>query len=325
MTAVYRYVVTAARDRLGRDASRPDPCPACRHDDAAVGRALDTLTDGLADDQVRIRCRALGGVCVPHLAAAARSGPLRDVGWLAEVMRDILNSGQGRIGWLAGNDDDAGARARLRRMLPDPGSPTAGTCAACLLAARAERDSLALLTGLAGSASDGDPGFVLCQTHLADGVTVAASTGRERTLLSWQAACVAACARRPGGRAVLAGLRSRVRPGSGRARSCMICRAMATAVSRSLADAVSAQIPSAPAMPCVRHHRALPRADQRAAVWNHDLAAEAEVLIGQLSEAFERTTWAGRQGGPAPVSSAWLRAAAFLDGAVFGGGPPPAG
>jgi len=76
LTALYRYILPAARDRMDGRATRAGDCPACEHDRAAVGRALDTLLDGLADGPVRERYRRLGGLCIelPHLF---RTGNLR--------------------------------------------------------------------------------------------------------------------------------------------------------------------------------------------------------------------------------------------------------
>jgi hypothetical protein len=71
LTAVYRYVMEAARDRLSGRAARLGVCPACEHDDGAVGRALDTLFEGLAGNSVREHCRELGGLCIPHLTTAS--------------------------------------------------------------------------------------------------------------------------------------------------------------------------------------------------------------------------------------------------------------
>ena len=50
-------------------------------------------------------------------------------------------------------------------------------------------------------------------------------------------------------------------------------------------------------------------------------AAHADRLIAELSEAFRKNTWASRQETHGPEMTAWRRAAAFLDGAVFCGGP----
>jgi hypothetical protein len=71
LTAVYRYVIEAARDRLSGQAARLGACPACEHDDGAANRALDTLLEGLADASVRECYRELGGLCIPHLRTAS--------------------------------------------------------------------------------------------------------------------------------------------------------------------------------------------------------------------------------------------------------------
>jgi hypothetical protein len=71
LTALYGYVMRAARDCLTSRAARPGDCPACKHDDGTAGRALETLLDGLTDGQVRDRFRQLGGLCIPHLRAAS--------------------------------------------------------------------------------------------------------------------------------------------------------------------------------------------------------------------------------------------------------------
>jgi hypothetical protein len=71
LTAVYQYVIRAARDRLSGRAARLGACPGCGHDDGAADRALDTLLEGLADAPVRDRYRELGGLCVPHLRMAS--------------------------------------------------------------------------------------------------------------------------------------------------------------------------------------------------------------------------------------------------------------
>jgi hypothetical protein len=48
----------------------------------------------------------------------------------------------------------------------------------------------------------------------------------------------------------------------------------------------------------------------------------ADMLIAELDEAFSKNTWAHRQEARGPEMTAWRRAAAFLDGAVFCGCPP---
>ena len=46
------------------------------------------------------------------------------------------------------------------------------------------------------------------------------------------------------------------------------------------------------------------------------------MLIAELTEAFSKNTWAHRHETRGPEMTAWRRAAAFLDGAVFCGCPP---
>jgi hypothetical protein len=77
LTAVNRYVLQAARQQLkGRPApARSAACPACEHDDAAAGRALHTLIDGLAEGPARERYREPGGLCLPDLRNAAARAP----------------------------------------------------------------------------------------------------------------------------------------------------------------------------------------------------------------------------------------------------------
>jgi hypothetical protein len=62
-----------------------------------------------------------------------------------------------------------------------------------------------------------------------------------------------------------------------------------------------------------------PRAGHLAA---QDAAEQAGLLIAELGEAFYKNTWAHRHDPRGPEMTAWRRAAAFLDGRVFCGGPP---
>ena len=136
LTAVYRYVLQTARDRLSGHAARLAICPACEHDDGAAGRALDTLLEGLTDNQVRDRYRELGGLCIPHLRTASARGNCRVAAWLSQTMTAAVSACRASPDWLAGIDHDArcapccGARPRPSH-LPDlarasPASPWAG-------------------------------------------------------------------------------------------------------------------------------------------------------------------------------------------------------
>ena len=53
-----------------------------------------------------------------------------------------------------------------------------------------------------------------------------------------------------------------------------------------------------------------------------DAAWRAGALTEELTEAFQKGTWAFRHESRGTEMTAWRRAAAFLNGGVFGGGPP---
>jgi hypothetical protein len=317
MTAVYRYVVTAARDRLAGRGGRLATCPACDHDSAAADRALDTLIEGLADSATMYRCRELGGVCLPHLAAAATVGRRPTVGWLTETMRDSIAANPG---WLPGTDPDAEIRAVLRRSVPASGRPAGTACPPCLASAQAERDVLDQLAGLASHGPD--PALTLCAAHLGDAAAATAGRpGPRAALLAWQAECLTAKVNTRPAHWLAAGRRHRAPAGE-----CAVCRARRDAAQRALADVSAARRLRAGSALCVRHHLTLriayPRLSQALAP---TAVQAASVLIGELSDAFDSAARAHNRGIPAPDSSAWRRAAVFLDGAVFGGYPPRAG
>lgn len=320
LTAVYRYVVTAASDRLaGRRPARPAACPACEHDGAAAGRAMDTLLEDLADPSVLDRCQELGGLCLPHLAAAtARS---RRAAPLAKTAQDTIAARDLGCDWLAGTDHDAQTRAALRRMaLPGAGSPGAVACAPCLAGEQAEQDALIRLPAQASGGPDRT--LILCASHLADAATAAGARGI-RPLLAWQMQCLTS--RLPAGRAQ----RLRMSPRRRDVSDCAVCRTCRAAAQRRLAslrDIPHLQVGDAAL--CVRHHLVLRTAEARSAqLLASSAVRHAEQLAAELADAFDRVSQAHSSGTRAPESTAWQRAAAFLDGSVFGGRclPPPAG
>jgi hypothetical protein len=302
LTAVYRYVLIAARDLLTSRLVTVASCPACQRDTAAGRSALETLLDGLSDPQARSRCRELGGVCLPHLSAARALGPRSVAAWLADTLHETLAASPSAPGWLAGTDPDAEARAMLRRALPAGESSLTGTCTACLAMARAESDSLARL---AHSSRSPDPALVLCRTHLSDVVCAAPGTSQLRALLAWQAACVAAL---PSQR-----LRFRRAPG------CPICHAVSLAADDAVAEVAGAAVRSEHRNTlCFRHYLVVREAGKRAGMaLTPVLADAADLLISELAEAFEQTTWTGGRNAVVPQSAAWQRAAVLLDGSVF--------
>jgi hypothetical protein len=319
LTAVYRYVVTAARDQVARRAQPPTACPGCEHDDAATRRALDTLLEDFTDTAVLDRCRTLGGLCLPHLAAAAAAARPGLVAALAESLRDTIAARGSRLDWLTGTDHDAEARGALRRAMPPAGSPSQTVCWPCLAGAQAERDALARLPGLA---SDGpDPALVLCANHLADAVAAAGDIGIW-PLLAWQTQCLTS--RLPAERSW------RWRAAARRLNlcgACGVCSARQTAAQRALTSVRSWPYVGTEAIAlCVRHHLVLGAADPRSAgELARDTIRRADQIAAELASAFDRAAWAHSHSARAPQSTAWQRAAAFLDGSVFGGGPvrPP--
>ena len=313
LTAMYRYIVTAAADQLTGRRGRLMACMACEHDTSAAMRALDTLLEGLADNTVRDRCQDLGGLCLTHLDAAAHWGRHRDVVWLAGLAQQTL-SATAQAGWLAGIDCDAETRAALRAALPTSGVRLPSACPACLSAAQAERDVLDRLLGLAGDFPW--PPEPLCGGHLADAV-MQAGLDSVRALLTSQARTMAGrLGSRPARR-----IRPRLRRESSRPK-CLACREYVHAAQRVLGDRLE---PRAREWLCVRHRLGLGEAGQRQrgdAVQLHAAAGRAAGLAAELADAFEYTARARSRGAHAPVSTAWKRAAVFIDGGVFGGMPP---
>lgn len=315
LTAVYRYVGTAARDRLAGRTNRLALCPACDHDRAATGRALDTLIEGLVDPATRYRLQELGGLCLPHLAEAATIGRRLQGAWLTEALRyAVAADGKHGCDWLAGKDPDAEIRAVLRRWTPAADVRTPASCSPCLVGARAERDALERVAGLPSHGPD--PALTLCAGHLADAAT-ATDGDRLRVLLAWQAACLTERLTAGPTRWLPAG-RQRRQP----AGECVVCRARREAGRRSLARDTAVGRPGTGSALCVRHHLVLRAADPRTGRVLARAAVEtADGLIGELAEAFDSAVRARSCGATAPDSGAWRRAAAFLDGAVFGGYP----
>jgi hypothetical protein len=67
LTAVYRYVMAAARDRLSGRAGRLGRCPGCEHDDGAADRALERPGSGVC-----LACLAAGHAEQSHLDRIGR-------------------------------------------------------------------------------------------------------------------------------------------------------------------------------------------------------------------------------------------------------------
>jgi hypothetical protein len=338
LTAVYRYLLQAAREQLaGPRGQRLAPCPACEHDGAAAGRALDTLLDGLSEAGVRERYLELGGLCWPHVRDAANGrGHRQAAAWAARVLAASTAGHRTSLEVLAGGPDyDADGRARLRAALPSGGPLPPGTCRQCLMGGHAELAGLARAAGATGRQE-----CCLCSRHLRD---VALMRGADAAdVLGWQAECQAVVLARLAQAPARSGgnpawwLRARRPPAAGE--PCLVCLARERAVrweprqrragTRDAQPGHEGVVPldgelRGRELPCVRHVLALraadPAAGQLAAA---GAARHADALIDELTEAFQKGTWAFRHESRGPEMTAWRRAAAFLDGGVFGGGPP---
>jgi hypothetical protein len=332
LTAVYRYLLQAAEGRLaGTGRRRLAACPACEHDQDAAGRALDTLLDELSDPAVQGRYLELGGLCWPHVRAAAGvRGHRRAAAWIAQAAAASTAGRRAGLDVLAGAPDhDAELRARLRAVLPPEGRLPPGTCRACLAAARAELTELTWLARAAGSGNVPRPELSLCPAHVRD---AALASGRDAgAFIGWQAACHAVglarlahpSAWRRGGDARTGWLPGR--PGPVPDDSCPVCRAREQAARQELRGYRPGRQASPGGAPllCLRHVLALRAADPAAGTAAAAAAAEhAGTLIEELTEAFRKNTWTFRGESRGTEMTAWRRAAAFLDGGVFGGCPP---
>jgi hypothetical protein len=325
LTAVYGYLVASAREQLAGRAAQVAVCPACEHDEAAAGRALDTLLEGMTSEAIRRRCRELGGLCIPHLGAAARSGQYRAAGWLADTMAATVIARTSSLAWLAGTiDQDAEARAVLSRAIPLVAEPGSYACTACLAASVAERNYLARVMRVSDDEL-ADPDLLLCPSHLADAALLAGDSPRLTPLLVWQANCHTASMTEAGRKAGKAAPWHLNRRRPSQAASCTVCYAQQAAASRALDDYrryLRQFAPSGTAL-CVRHLLALRAADPWAGqVTAGDAIACAGQLIAELADAFDANTPRHRHELSGHQASAWRRAAAFIDGSVFCGSPP---
>ncbi|HUJ07281.1 MAG TPA: hypothetical protein VLX31_14325 [Streptosporangiaceae bacterium] len=333
LTAVYRYLVTAARDRLTGRAAPLARCPMCEHHEGAAGRALDTLLEGFADPHVRRRYQESGGLCIPHFGVAAARAPRSTRTWLKDVITATLADRSAGIGWLAGEPDhDADARAALRRSLPARAVPGTFGCTACLAAARTERRALSLAAGPDSGHGELAPGQVLCASHLADAAALAADAGTLASLLAWQARCqlwmssqrsVSAVT---GARALAPWRRARhSRPA---AADCDICHVHRAAAQNAI-ELTRRTLRAAPlaadqrAALCVRHLLALRAVDPQAGqATARDAIEAADALLATLDEAFRKSTWNSRHEARGQEATAWRQATAFVDGGVCFGSPP---
>jgi hypothetical protein len=326
LTAVYRHVLKAATGDVCAPAAR---CPACEHDANAEDRALLTLLEDLAVADRQIY-KQHGGLCLPHLRRASCQRKNYDLSWLTRYMLVRLSAHDDDLRLVAGwTDADADARAAFRAILPRR-LPAGGAwlCSVCWTSANAERTQLAEASLAAGPGPDRSPGC-WCGPHIRD---LAVATGGSPGLLASQADLQAERLSR-----VLDGRPRRLGISAGwlsyRARAafaepdCPVCAAGDAAGRAALGHFGAALPDSRPGTGtglalCVRHARGLRAVDapagRRAAAAVRDYA---QSLVGELEAAGRKDTWTHRAEPRGAEMTAWRRAAAFLDGAVFGGCP----
>lgn len=333
LTAVFPYILKEARGRLAGKAVPLPRCPVCEHDRAAASRAMDTLLEGFADSAVRDRCAALGGLCVPHLGDAAATGHRKTTVQLIQTMAEILNNHAASSHWIAGDaDDDADIRAVLRKAMPASAQPGSYVCTACLAAARAEPGCIARVVAISHEGLPEDPDLLLCASHLADAVRQTSDASTVPWLLAWQANAHVGLrsagplpSLRAGTRKIASFLRTGPYAG---ATQCAACQAHSAAAQHAL-DEYSQTLrthPKAQHQPCTlcaRHVLSLRIADPRAAkVITRNTIEVADLLLAELAAAFGNRASGRRDVFAGVESTAWRRAAAFLDGDVFCGSPP---
>jgi hypothetical protein len=313
----------------------------------AGGLCLPHLCDAAATGGRRGRRRvaALADVMVSRLAedpsrAAVVTGDMAADSVLRIRLRARIPAyPAASAGDLPGRDGDLG---------PD-------ACPACLAGALAEREALAEVTAMAAVSGrvPAGPSPGLCRAHLQEICSETFETptsGSCARLLEWQAerslAEVRRLAERPGlkdafslrGRRLVdapspAGTRRR--PGTGPeaghdagAAGCPACVARRAAVRSAMTQMrLATALPpgrhsSAPRL-CLRHVMEWRAEEPRSAASAVRMAiTSAQSLIAELEDAFRKRTWEGRHDSRGPEMTAWRRAAALVDGRVYGGGTP---
>ncbi len=323
MTAVYRYLLPAAAAYLTTRRSPQVPCPGCAHGAEAMIRAVDTLLTALRYEEFRAVYRDTGGLCLPHLRTALPRSSRRLGSWLANDLAARLAGAEPDLAKLAGNRDaDAELRTRLRAALPTaPASADTEerwVCPVCLIAAQAERGALAQAdtTGwcpahLYDTCSSGDAGCSEPRSQAA--LRLARQAGESAAWLVSRTA--------PGGQGtVLRRLTSRGGQRRGRASEpgCPACDAASAAATQAGASLHGPQLRYL----CLRHVMALRPRDPRRTVAAEMAARRTESVLRELEEALAKRVWARRHEPQGAERTAWRRAAALIDGRVYGGGPP---
>ncbi len=347
---VYRHVLPGALRRLEPHSADPiAPCHVCLVRDSAAVRAVEVVGAGTVGEGLESQFVHAGGFCVPHL--------LVGVGELSEAALTVaLDTARARlkvdaprevISLLAGLDTDAAARWRLRGSLPDAGKPSATTsvrerwaarlavdaCPICLAEAQTERSYLDWLTTDTSDARPQSDSCRLCPAHLHD-VDLLNPRVAEWVAEHMRGEFLIALERmlEPTPSSNHSRWR-RARPEPSRPippalqRHCSACRAAEVVAARELEllltlldePVMSSRYRNSHGL-CLRHVLSLPESappDLRAAA-----RTRLAVLQWEVNEASRKRAWGQRHEPQGSEHSAWQRAAAQLDGRVYGGGPP---
>lgn len=321
MTALYTYLLRAAARYLAAGTTPSGPCLPCARDAEASDRAQETLLTGLREADLRDRYRDTHGLCLPHRRAAVPRAGNRLAAWLAGDMRSRLAAGPPGLALLAGDrDTDANVRARLRASLPAASlaAQEGDVCAACQTTSLRERDAIGQLATAGGTL----PGP--CPKHLTDAcadVSSALLIARQAERAeAWLASLTPAA--RTGGAFRRLAVRRHRRHGAEERDGCPACLATGPkAWAHGRRHAVSR--PGQPPGLCLRHVLTLRRSDSLgAAPLVLTAAGRTDSVLRELEEAFRKQSWAHRDEPRGREMTAWQRAAALVDGRVYGGGPP---
>jgi hypothetical protein len=315
MTAVYRYLLRAAVEYLTAGTSPQAPCPACAHAAEATLRAVDTLVTAGQDGDLREGA----GLCLPHLRTALSRSGRRLGSRLARDLAGRLAGARPDLSVLAGDSDaDADLRARLRAALPATpaaaGPERGGVCPVCLTATQAERGALA---------QAGGTGW--CPAHLHDACSSGAAgcSGPESPAAALLAREAGQSAVWLAGQTAPASPRTVLRRFTGHAGAaggpgCPACAAASAAGARAAASLPDPELPYL----CLRHVMSLRPQDPRRAAAARMAAHRTGSVLRELDEAFGKRAWDRRHEPRGAEMTAWRRAAALIDGRVYGGGPP---
>lgn len=324
MTALYTYLLRAAAQFLAGGMSPSGPCLSCARDAEANDRALETLLAGLGEADIRDRYRDSHSLCLPHLRAAAPRAGRKLATWLADDALSRLPAGPPPLALLAGErDPDADVRSRLRASLPAVYSALGGdVCAACHTACLQERDTIARCATAGPAVSEPLPS--LCPAHLRDACAdpvgtrlLALESERAKAWLAslTSAASLGSAFRRRAAR------HSSAHGGGGRG-ECLAC----LAVDIMNQDVQARHVAGAPGhqpVLCLRHVLALRRRDPGGATpFVRAAAVRTQSVLADLGHAFAVQAWAHRDEPLGRKAAPWQRAAALIDGRVYGGGPP---